>query len=442
MWVAAITSSSNRGGYTTSRLAQEVLLPHRCQRGSPLHFSQVKILVLAGLATGCSFAPNAQSLGTGDAGPPVLIDGDMIDGPGSNVILDARMIDASPCWQWTPTNFDSCTLPAPAPLSVTGALTISTDSPPNTLPSTVLTQSDNSHLLVFHLSSLDISGSLTITGSIPVVFAVDTSATIEGSVATSAGANDTTRCATRAGSPGTASTASDTGGGGGGGAAGADDGGDGTDGTNGNSPNGHGNHGAHGSKITSTLSPLVAGCAGGKGGSTNGNGTPGVGGSGGGAVQISAQQSITIDGVINAAGHGSSVPTAQTGAGGGGSGGAVFLEGGAVTIAASASVCADAGAGGQGGGSSNSGNGGSTSPCSSTAGAVQLTTNLDNFGGTGGTGGFRTTTKGGNAGPASNDSAGGHGAAGGGGGGGVGWIRLRGANSAPTVTGVLTPAPM
>jgi hypothetical protein len=400
----------------------------------------VKFLAILGLAAGCSFHPSAMSF-TADGSPPPSIDA---PGSGSGSAVDASIDapDASPCWSWTTTNFDSCALPQPpVPLSVSGAMTISTDAPPSNWPSTVLTQSDGSHILVVHLSSLDVSGILVINGSMPIVLAVDGTATINGPIATTAGANNPAQCGTRTGVAGRSSNVADTGGGGGGGGAGADDGGDGTDGTNGNHANGNGTHGGHGTHVASTLSPLIAGCAGGAGGTSNGAGTAGTGGAGGGALQISAQASITVSSTVTAAGLNQSGGTTaqQTGGGGGGGGGAVFLESGSITISAGSHVCADGGAGSEGGGSSNPGAAGGTSPCSGTAGAT--TTAFNMLGGTGGNGGFRATTKGGNAGPASNDSTGGHGAGGGGGGGGVGWIRMRGVTSAPAISGTVSPAP-
>ncbi len=321
-------------------------------------------------------------------------------------------------------------------------MAINTDSA-GSFPSMIVTQSDNSKILVIHLSTLDLetNGAIVASGSMPLVLAVDGVATLDGTITTLAGANNTTSCATRSGAVGQPSTVVDTGGGGAGGGGGASNGGDGTDGTDGNHGSGHGNHGNHGNSISSTLSPLVAGCPGGGGGISDGaSGAAGAAGGGGGTIQISAQMSITASGVLSAVGGGAGGTAQQTGGGGGGSGGAIFLESLAVTIANSARVCADGGAGSEGGGSSNTGNAGGTSPCTGSSGAS--TDNTGNmFGGGGGTGGFRNTPTGASAGPASNLSPAGDGAGGGGGGGGVGWIRLRAVGTTPTVNGTVTPAP-
>ena len=402
----------------------------------------MRIIAALVVLVGCGFRPTGSSPGDGmtpiDGSASSAVD----SGSGSNQQPDARLHDASLCWSWTPTNFDSCTLPEDTvALTVSNTMTINTDSP-SSLPSVVLTQNDDSKILVIHLSTLDVQngGAIVATGSMPLVLAVDGVATIDGTIRTIAGADDAARCAARTGAAGQPSTVTDTGGGGAGGGGGAANGGDGTDGTDGNHGSGHGAHGAHGGSISSTLSPLVAGCAGAAGGSSHGVGTPGSAGAGGGAVQISAQMSLSASGTIGAIGGGGGVTAQQTGAGGGGSGGAIFLESLAVTIQTGAHVCADGGAGSEGGGSSNGGNAGGTSPCTGTSGASTDNSGND-YGGNGGTGGFRNTPTGAGAGPASNDSQGGHGAGGGGGGGGVGWIRLRAVGSTPTINGTVTPAP-
>lgn len=81
-----------------------------------------------------------------------------------------------------------------------------------------------------------------------------------------------------------------------------------------------------------TLTPLLAGSGGASGGNSGaGSDWPGPGGGGGGAVQISSQQTIRIEGGINASGGGGTggddaSSGASAGGGGGGSGGAILLE--------------------------------------------------------------------------------------------------------------------
>jgi len=104
---------------------------------------------------------------------------------------------------------------------------------------------------------------------------------------------------------------------------------------------------------TASLQPLVGGSGGASGRNPDGsNGAPGGGGAGGGAIQISSQGVITVDGAINVGGGGGegSNATLQTwagGGGGGGSGGAVLLE--AKQIKGSGWVSANGGGGGGGG---------------------------------------------------------------------------------------------
>jgi hypothetical protein len=91
---------------------------------------------------------------------------------------------------------------------------------------------------------------------------------------------------------------------------------------------------------SSTLSPLIAGSAG-------GNGACGLGGGGGGAIQITAGVSITIGpfGAINAGGQGGTAGCENIGGpGGGGAGGAILLEAPSVTILGA--VAANGGGGG------------------------------------------------------------------------------------------------
>src|SRR5829696_4870836 len=75
-------------------------------------------------------------------------------------------IDAPGCaWSYTPTNFDPCMLPAPAPLTVSGSVTLDTGS--TTLPKKVLTQSDGTTITVIHLSTLTVNqfSTLAVTGT-------------------------------------------------------------------------------------------------------------------------------------------------------------------------------------------------------------------------------------------------------------------------------------
>ncbi len=174
-----------------------------------------------------------------------------------------------------------------------------------------------------------------------------------------------------------------------------------------------------------TLVPLL-------GGMNGQDAAGGHGGGAGGAVQITAGSSITIDGTINAGGGGGvggGVTVNTAGAGGGGSGGAILLEAPTVTIGGS--LFANGGGGGGGGTNINfGGNGGDASATAGSGANVTVGTGCDASGdingGAGGTG-ASVTTAAAAGGPADysticfgDPSFGGNG----GGGGGLGRIRI------------------
>jgi hypothetical protein len=388
------------------------------------------LLVGAWLA-GCQFR----------AGAAIGGDGSAAGSDAAHEMMPPEGPQANCAWSYTPTNFDPCMLPAPGMLASTG-LTIDTDDLGD-LPAMVSTQADGVALVVVHLSSLEISGAWTTTGSAALVLAVDGAVTIDAgaTVAVSSDSDDPMACMATpslTGNPGVMSTADGDGGGGGAGGAGA--------GASGKGGNGDGPSKGNGGAMVpglpppqlpmTAVSPLRGGCPGGGGGTDNGNGTPGVGGAGGGALQISSNTSIDVEGAIDAFGQGSTgTATSKTGAGGGGGGGAILLEAPAVALAATAVLCGDGGSGGDGGGTTSSGAPGTTSPCNATKGAH--TTSTGNAGGAGGDGGFAKTPNGVNG----TDAQGGGHAGGGGGGGGVGWIHFAGPHPA-TVDGAAVITPM
>lgn len=375
------------------------------------------LLPLLGLAA-CSFQHGALTGGgPDDAGR---------DGPDLDVPID--VMSTACAWSYTPTNFDPCTLPAPAPLDV--ATITSIDVGATTLPKKMLTQSDGTPLMVIHLSSLTISSQLTLTG-VATVLAVDGNVAINttGSIVIVAGGDNSTQCATARGGAGTDSTNANGGAGGGGGGGGAGLGGVGGNGAGTQA----GSKGAQGQMVTSTLSPLRGGCRGGTGGRYNQSGSAGAGGRAGGALQISSNTTISLQGFLDASGGGGAAgPSAHVGAGGGGSGGGIFLEAPTLTLAALSKLCADGGAGGEGGGSTVAGMAGGAGLC--TGGSYTLGPDSGTYGGAGGHGSYKDVGAGGDA------SDGGADGGGGGGGGGIGWIRLK----SPTYTdggAIITPAP-
>ncbi len=337
-------------------------------------------------------------------------------------------------WGYTPTNFDPCMLPAGAiDVALTGAATLDTGSPVYAHAS--VTQSDGSSIVVIHVSSLSIASgaTLTVSGTLGAIFAVEGDVHVDGAIVVTAGRDDAVRCATARGSAGADSTNYNGGGGGGGGGGGAAAGGAGTSGAG----TGPGALGAAGGMISSaaSLSPLRGGCPGGQGGRVmSGQGTNPPGGHGGGSLQISARGTIEASSKIDAAGTGGGASSyGGLGAGGGGSGGGILLEAPSVQLAATANLCADGGSGGEGSTDYSGGDSGVPGACTGISGATTAVNG--GTGGSGGSGGFSASSGGGGAGAAS--SMGG----GGGGGGAVGWIRIH--SPAPTITGsVITPSPL
>lgn len=374
-------------------------------------------LFLVGLAA-CGFEHGQFPQTGGDGGSGSKLDG----GPPSEGAICG--------WSYAPTNFDPCMLPAPGSLTVSNNSMLDVNT--SNQPKKVLTQSDGTMITVIHLSQLTVDPfvTLTLNGSSGVVFAVDGDVTINGNLIAVAGSDNATQCASGRGGTAGDSTNPNSGGGGGGGGAGADDGGGGGAGEGTSS----GAAGMPGTKATSTLSPLRGGCRGGQGGRRDTSGVSPMGGRGGGAIQISSNTKITVNGFIDASGRGGSGGTATgVGAGGGGSGGGVFIEAPNIGLGFASGLCADGGSGGEGGGASAGANG---EPGACTAFGRAQTSNSDtNQGGNGGDGGYRFGTSG-----AAGQAGQGGGAGGGGGGGGVGWVRVKSPNVDDSGS-VITPAP-
>jgi len=371
----------------------------------------MRALIVVGLAA-CSFHPG--SLDDGDGGG---IGGEAGGGGGSSC-----------AWSYTPTNFKPCDLPAPMPLTVSSDTTL--DTAATSLPKLVLTQMDGTQITVIHLTQLSVTAPLTVTGT-GVVFAVDGDAIVSNTIVAVGGSNNPMQCGTAKGGEASDSTNANGGGGGGGGAGGGEVGGNGGNGGGTQA----GNAGGRGARITSNLSPLRGGCAGGNGGRPNAVGTKPMGGRGGGALQISSNLRVSVegDGKIDANGRGGNGGNAAlVGGAGGGSGGGIFLEAPTIDLAFLSRVCADGGSGGEGAGTTA--NDGQTGTCNGSYAMTAVT--VGTTGGLGGSGSYALKTAGGNAGTAT--GAGG----GGGGGGGVGWIRIKSPNVNVAVGAVITPFPM
>lgn len=194
-----------------------------------------------------------------------------------------------------------------------------------------------------------------------------------------------------------------------------------------------------GSAVDGGDTPLLVGCAGGKGGAqTASDRAPG--GVGGGAVQISVAGVLRLNAAISSSGSGglgavsSGGSPDELGGGGGGSGGTVLLQAGRLWLLPSAILTANGGGGGGGsqGGSAGAGGDGPTNSDANAAGGSK-----DSGGGDGGGGAS-----------ASNEPGAGVGAGkgGGGGGGATGKIFLKhiGGPGACSVDGsaVISPPPI
>jgi hypothetical protein len=395
-----------------------------------------RCLLLVVLA-GCSF--DRSGIGGDDDvptdGPPG--NGDAVDP------IDGDTDGTTACITWAALNVDPCDplLPEPDTLNLaSGEFTYDTDTGVlseggvDTMPaSALLDQSNGPEVRVLNTLGFNIDsvGSLTVTGSRPLIIVVHGNASIGGTIDVSArvrglqnqsdpgpGGNDPIECVNGTKTPGEPSTDVAAGGGGGGGGAYGADGGDGTDGNGG----GHGGKGAKGSANgTAEIVPLRGGCAGTPGGDDADPivDTGGRAGDGGGAFEITARATANVTGVIRAGGSGGAAALpSKAGGGGGGSGGAILIDAESAIVGVTAMLCANGGGGGEGGQTAQASGDGDLATCSETIEAQGGETSLD--GGNGGDGGALSDLTGDNA------AGAGSGAGGGGGGGGVGRIRVRG----------------
>lgn len=352
----------------------------------------------------------------------------LVPDPGDDDVVDAAVdapgadpdvaIDGAPC---VPGFLDLCDQAAPeGPFVVAGAETIDTGTDPRCR---ALTQPVGPEVCLIYATQIDISGTLTATGTRPLALAATGAVTISGEVDVSSrrggsigpGADDATCAATKL-------PEDDPGG-----AAGGAGGSLGTLGGDGGTGDLDTSIGLDGSAQPGVAGPalgeptsLRGGCPGSKGGNqSNGGNQGGAGGHGAGAIYVAAGTTleVTASGRIRATGAAGDGGGAQAGGGGGGSGGLIVLEAPAVTI--DGELNANGGGGGEGGanvgqasitGQPGTDGGLGTTPAAGGAG------DDDRFG-FGGAGGASTTP------PVAGTSSD---ASGGGGGGAVGAIRVRG----------------
>jgi hypothetical protein len=355
---------------------------------------------------------------------------------GSASSVDSSLADGTPqvsCANWNARHFDACAIPmAPGDLQLGVALSgytfdtsngtlkgkMNTSIPVTTMVLPQATGPDAMLLSVRDLE-LDAGATLTVTGSRPFVIAVWGTATIGGTIDASAtlsiagpGGNNTTECTDATGNNG-ASIQPALGGGGGG-----------LQGSGGRG----GNVGGMGGMSIGAPTGVRGGCAGGLGGA--GSGTQAPRGAGGGAVQISARTSITVDGLINVGGGGGAGGRTGYGAGGGGgSGGFIGLD--APIVIVTGTLAANGGAGGGGASDIANGNNGGdarTTETPSSAGAGAGSSNVGTCA-NGGTGAAAMTLGGQNGG---NSLCGG-----GGGGGAAGFVLVW--SAMPNLGGTITP---
>lgn len=341
--------------------------------------------------------------------------------------------DCLPRFPYQPVNFDITDLRAPPPMptvldcgetiidtSATGNLRLTNWCRGQPFEARVIPQANGPEALLVSTSGLTITNDagLTIVGSRPLIFAVFGDVDITGQVVTRAGAP---LCTMGNGNDGASEAVGNSGGSGAGFSTAGGQGGAGSFAST--TP-------AGGAEAQTGPTPLRGGCRGGRGGDQSGEGSEG-----GGALQISASGTMSINGVIAAPGRGGARGTYQLVKGkagnGGGSGGMVVLEATTLVISGGA-VTANGGGGGEGGGIvvGVDGNPGAD-------GALATATPAS-----GGSGGATTGGEGGQGGALGPPTAGTASTAGGGGGGASGRLFFRGPGSCsigPQV--ILSPQP-
>jgi hypothetical protein len=273
-----------------------------------------------------------------DAGAPDAQDEDA-------AVEDVPLPDAGFMFPYAPSNFTPRSSIPSSVLRVAAGTTCTFDTDAltfdgcSTLPAAGDVEAQmflNTPARLVHVSEFDVQGTLNISGSSAVVFAVYGHATIEGAIDIPPGdfggsPGGDFECALR--SDGNPEQGMNRGGGGGGGFGGP------------GAMGGRTGGGFGGDMVTTELAPLRGGCDGSRGSGMGG----GNGGNGGGAIQISSAMTMTIRGSIGAPGSGGRGGGDQDGGGGGGSGGAILLEANDLFVE-TATLAATGGGGGGGGG--------------------------------------------------------------------------------------------
>jgi len=350
-----------------------------------------------------------------------------IDGPAADAAIppaDAAISDAGCADGWSPVHFDPCGVVAAAgalDLALSGTYVYDTDDRTLTDPygtaishaSQLLDQPTGPDATLVSVTSLTVHEGVTlrVVGARPLIVAAFGSINVAGVIDVGSGlrgqgAGGNAACGAHSPTPGTDAAAG--GGGGGGGGFGSWGGRGGAGGAGGQGAGGTG-----GEALAAPPTVVRGGCAGASGGDGDFPETGGAPGASGGAIQLSARDSIHVSGIIHAGGAGAGGGSSDGGGGGAGSGGYIGLDATPVTLAEPAILAANGG----GGGGGDDENGGADTGDDATASAVPAAGGSDGTGGNGG------------AGAAGNDAAGEGGAdadGAGGGGGGVGFVLVFG----------------
>jgi hypothetical protein len=346
--------------------------------------------------------------------PPVVVDG-----------------VATPCasWSFAPIHLDPCAMDPPASsfvLAAAGTYVLDTDQlllrDPMGIDIPVAAQPQGSAILISAQEfSVAAPARLRAIGSRGLIVASWTTIAVAGtidvaSIAGGAGAGaDPAACTENqalAGQDG----GNGAGGGGGGGFGGA--GGVGGAGNAASVP------GGQPGVVVVVPDDIRGGCRGGNGG--RGTGPSARPGNGGGAIQLTARETITIAGTLSAGGEGGAGGASDGGGAGGGSGGLIDLDAPSISIEATAVIAANGGGGGGGSRTTVAGMAGQSGQTSGTAAVGGVGSNNTNGGN-----GSSATVIDGRAGDNGGDGAGG-------GGGGAGYVVLH-HDAAASVLGVVSP---
>jgi hypothetical protein len=273
--------------------------------------------------------------------PGAIATGDAsTSGDDAAVAQDARL-DAPPGSACVGSGlFMQCYPPGTTP---TGTRDLSSDIDTGSDCDRIGTQTGGPDMCIIEAAAITVSDDVGVRGPRPLVLIaidsiiVDSGASLDFS---SNGAAPDDGCTATAGTDDTSSSTNAGAAGGGGGSFGGAGAGGGAI----QSDAAGGNTGA-----TLPLTAIRGGCAGADGGDSS-DGDGGRGGDPGGALYLAAGASITIDGNLFANGDGGGGGAPKAGGGGGGSGGLIALDAPVVTLDDATDLVANGGAGGEGGG--------------------------------------------------------------------------------------------